>query len=200
MKKKIDIKIVAIIVVVAVAISVVATIAITNNKQEKAKQNTTANSTITGGNSTNGDSLPTIVETSIQDVTEAADSNDTTASQNASFESSDWWYYFDESNRDCYAFRFGKDMNMEVAYFSNKNIDVGDAKYFTGTSTYSIEGNTIRIKYLPDALPTKSFDLTIEKNKLLNGSVELQPHEELSLDYPVGYYMLIDGMVELNNQ
>lgn len=139
------------------------------------------------------ETVPTVVYSEVTDV-ESTTKQDATKKQVDFLLGNAWWYYFDIENRECYAFSFKKDGNLDIAYFNNKNIDVGDAKYFTGTSTYTVENDKIIIKYLPDALKIKSFELTIKDNKLFNVDDKLAPHDDLSLDYPVGYYMVLDQM------
>lgn len=137
--------------------------------------------------------LPTVVQNETTDI-ESTTKREDNKEQLDFLLGNAWWYYFDIENRECYAFSFKEDGNMDVAYFNNKNIDVGDAKYFTGSSTYTIENDKIIIKYLPDALNIKNFELTIKDNKLFNVDDKMAPHDDLSLDYPVGYFMVLDQM------
>lgn len=137
--------------------------------------------------------LPTVVQNETTDI-ESTTKKEDNKEQLDFLLGNAWWYYFDIENRECYAFSFKEDGNMDVAYFNNKNIDVGDAKYFTGSSTYTIENDKIIIKYLPDALNIKNFELTIKDNKLFNVDDKMAPHDDLSLDYPVGYFMVLDQM------
>lgn len=192
-------KIVAILVVLAIVICAVAGVLIV--KQNKAKQKddqATSVSEVTDDKATTAVNPPvthtTVSVVNEPDVKAKTTKADQTEAQMSFLLKDKWWYYFDVENRECYAFSFKKSGDMDVAYFNNKNIDIGDAKYFTGTSTFTIDGNKAVIKYLPDALPIKNFDLEIKDNKLFFKDNKLAPHDDLSLDYPVGFFMVLDNM------
>ncbi len=192
MKKKAKNIWIIILALVVVAASVSA-VAISQSKKNDAKTELSSVMSEKDKATMPSETTPTVVHSEIVDI-ESTTKPDATKKQVDFLLGNTWWYYFDITNRECYAFSFKKDGNMDIAYFNNKNIDVGDAKYFTGTSTYSVDGDKIVIKYLPDALKIKNFELTIKGNKLFNVDDKLAPHDDLSLDYPVGYFMVLDQM------
>lgn len=188
-KKKITI----IIVVAALVVCAVAGVIIAKQHNAKSEIETTVTTSVDAKDNTQ----PTHTTVSVvnePDVKVETTKAEQTKSQMEFLTKNKWWYYFDVEKRECYAFSFKQSGDMDVAYFSNENIDVGDAKYFTGTSTFTLNGDKVSIKYLPDALPIKNFELTIKDNKLFNKDDKLAPHDDLSLDYPVGYFMVLDQM------
>lgn len=72
------------------------------------------------------------------------------------------WYYLDIDDSR-YSFCFSKDKSrVDLRYYADNTKE----EYVTGYSVYSIEGNQIIMKYLPNAFPQKSFTLTIKDNKI----------------------------------
>lgn len=72
------------------------------------------------------------------------------------------WYYLDIDDSR-YSFCFSEDKSrVDLRYYADNTKE----EYVTGYSVYSIEGNQIIMKYLPNAFPQKSFTLTIKDNKI----------------------------------
>lgn len=192
--KKNSTKVFFTIVSVAIIVSIIASVLIYNGKLNDARdQASQAQSSILAEKQTEkttDHTVPTVIETVTVDPNPATEQD--ISAQVDFLVKGEWWYYFDIQARECYAFKFDEDMNMQVAFFNSDNIDGEDAQYFTGTSTYTIVGNNIELRYLPDALTKKSFDLTIKGNKLFNVDDKMAQHDDLSLDYPVGYFMVLD--------
>lgn len=189
-------KVVFTILAIIIVASLVATAIIVHSKQQQAEEEASkAQTSISSQDETTQpkDNLPTVVKTEIVDVSDTT-SPKVTEKTVDSLVAGGWWYYFDVQNKECYAFCFKDDMNMDLAFFNSENIDGGDAKYYKGTSTYTIDDGVVQLRYLPDALTIKSFDLKFKGNKLFFKDDKLANHEDLSLDYPVGFFMVIDKM------
>lgn len=186
MKKKVLIAICALVIVVAGTV----TIAVVSNNDDAQQETTTQAQETHKVSETH--TLPSVSVSDI-DLDDISTTDEGVTKSEVDFVTKDeWWYYFDIQNREAYAFRFSKDMNVDIAFFNSSNIDGEDAKYFNGNSTYSIENGKVVMKYLPDALKIKNFELTIKDNKLFFEDDKLAPHDDLSLDYPVGYFMVLD--------
>lgn len=183
-------KVLAIICAVVIIAAAVTTVIVVNNKKDDATT-TTEQATHTVAET---HTLPSVSVSDIELDDIPTTKEGATKSEVAFLTNNQWWYYFDIANREAYAFHFDDKMNVEIAFFNDSNIDGEDAKFFNGNSTYTVENGKIIMKYLPDALPIKNFELTIKDNKLFNVDDKLAPHDDLSLDYPVGYFMVLDKM------
>lgn len=190
MKKKILILICVVVIIVAGAV----TLALLhgNDDAEPTSTTTDINNVEETHKVSETHTMPTVSVSEIELDDMSTTNEDATKAEMSFLKNNEWWYYFDIQNREAYAFHFNDDMGVDIAFFNSSNIDSEDAKYFTGYSTYTIDNGKIIMKYLPDALTIKNFELTIKDNKLFFVDDKLAPHDDLSVDYPVGYFMVLD--------
>ncbi|MGN0531181.1 MAG: hypothetical protein ACI4IN_00045 [Eubacterium sp.] len=100
-----------------------------------------------------------------------------------------YWYLYDEDNVVCYVFSFDGKGNVDLAMFDDSNISGEDAKYFTGYSKYTIKDDTVQLRDMPDVFLEKSFDLVVEGANLKYDGKFLAHHQELTMDYAIGFKM-----------
>lgn len=194
---KMNKKILAIICAIVIIVAAVVTVSLTMRNKDDAQQESTTTTVPTSvevetHKVSETHTMPSVSVSEIELDDMSTTDEDATKAEVDFVTKDQWWYYFDIQNREAYAFHFDDEMNVEIAFFNSSNIDSEDAKYFTGNSTYTIENGKIIMKYLPDALTIKSFELTIKDNKLFSVDDKLAPHDDLSVDYPVGYFMVLD--------
>lgn len=112
-------------------------------------------------------SHPLKIENEATELTAAADSNTKPTADISSVKDS-WWYLYDDGQKACYAFYFGDNNRVDLAYFDDTVLQGED--YKSGYSVYTQDGDDIILRYLPDSFPIKNFTFTVKDNKLyLNG-------------------------------
>lgn len=185
--KKIIFSVVALVVVIATVVAVFSL----NGKKDDTSDINSSNSTVATAQSqttTEKSTAPTTtIETSQADLDQSTET--TSSDKQLAVLTNGYWYYYDTQNRLCYVFKFNENENVDLVLYDSDNIDNEDPEYFSGYSTYSLNGDTVTMKNLPDALPQKEFEFTIDGSKLMYGDTSVAQHDELTVDYAIGYFM-----------
>ncbi|MDD6354868.1 MAG: hypothetical protein PUG26_00780 [Oscillospiraceae bacterium] len=193
--KKVIFSVIGVVVVVAVIV------AVATHKPADSGKNTTASAPESSASqqvesSSNTTAQPTEQTSSTTESTTKP--SDTTAkggdSKAPAAISGGYWYLYDEKNTACYVFSFGDNGAVDLAVFSEDNINEEDAKYYTGYAEYKLNGKTITFKKLPKEILLKDIKLTLNGNNLVYDGKNLAHHDDLKIDYAIGYKTALDMM------
>lgn len=184
------------IVMSIIMVSVVAIVIVVNSRYNEANAPVENTSLLTGESSTNAGSTPNDSKSDDGDNAVSEETQgvvtDTTVAQTQAADAAikgGYWYLYDEENVICYVFSFKGDGKVDLAMFDDSNISGEDAKYFSGYSSYTMDGNTVKMDDMPDTFKQKSFELVIDGANLKYNGLNLGHHQELSMDYAIGYKM-----------
>ena len=108
-------------------------------------------------------SHPLRIEDEASELTAAADSN-TKPTADISSVKRIWWYLYNDEQKVCYAFYFGDNSRVDLAYFDDSVLQGED--YKSGYSVYTQDGENIILRYLPDSFPIKNFTFTVKDDKI----------------------------------
>ena len=108
-------------------------------------------------------SHPLRIEDEASELTAAADSN-TKSTADISSVKRIWWYLYNDEQKVCYAFYFGDNSRVDLAYFDDGVLQGED--YKSGYSVYTQNGDDIILRYLPDIFPIKNFTFTVKDDKI----------------------------------
>ncbi len=184
------------IVMSIIMASVVAILIVVNSRYDEANAPVENTSSLTDessidDNSTSADRKSDNRDNSVSEGTQG-NVTDTTVAQTQAADAAiqgGYWYLYDEKNVICYVFSFKGDGKVDLAMFDDSNISGEDAKYFSGYSSYTMDGNTVHMDDMPDTFKQKSFELVIDGANLKYNGLNLGHHQELSMDYAIGYKM-----------
>lgn len=108
-------------------------------------------------------SHPLKIEDEASELTAAADSNTKPTADISNIKGS-WWYLYNDEQKVCYAFYFGDNSRVDLAYFDDGVLQGED--YKSGYSIYTQDGENIILRYLPDSFPIKNFTFTVKDDKV----------------------------------
>lgn len=108
-------------------------------------------------------SHPLKIEDETSELTAAADSNAKPTADISSVKGI-WWYLYNDEQKVCYAFYFGDNSRVDLAYFDDDVLQGED--YKSGYSVYTQDGENIILRYLPDSFPIKNFTFTVKDDKI----------------------------------
>ena len=108
-------------------------------------------------------SHPLKIEDEASELTAAADSN-TKPTADIWCVKGIWWYLYNDEQKVCYAFYFGDNSRVDLAYFDDDVLQGED--YKSGYSIYTQDGENIILRYLPDSFPIKNFTFTVKDDKV----------------------------------
>lgn len=108
-------------------------------------------------------SHPLKIEDEASELTAAADSNAKSTADISSVKGI-WWYLYNDEQKVCYAFYFGDNNRVDLAYFDGDVLQGED--YKSGYSVYTQDGENIILRYLPDSFPIKNFTFTVKDDKI----------------------------------
>ena len=126
-------------------------------------------------------------ETTTETTTEST--SDTTAAPDYAFLKEGAWYYYDEANREAYAFEFIDEDDVRITYFNTENIDGEDAKYVSANADYSIQDRVIVIEDIPRNIDKDSFVIGIKDTVLYTKENDkLEAKDKVSLQYAYDHF------------
>lgn len=125
----------------------------------------------------------TTTETTTESTTETVSVPDYTFLQKGA------WYYYDEKNREAFAFEFTDEDDVRITYFNTENIDGEDAKYVSGNADYSIQDSVIVIDDIPSNIAKDGFVFGIKDNELYSKeNQKLEAKDKVSLQYAYDHF------------
>lgn len=168
-----------------------------NNQPVQQEETTVAGNIVDTGNddmtdvADDIDSITTEAQTTSELPTEAIDDSTTEdATVDAlSVIKGGYWYLYDEENVICYTFSFKDNGEVDLTLFDDSNISGEDAQYYKGYSTYVLNGNRVEMHKLPKNFEDRKIDLVIDGNNLQYEGNNLGHHDELSIEYAIGFKM-----------
>lgn len=174
--------IIAIIIVIAAVIAIMYAINPKSNT-DSVNEQTTANVT----NTTIPATAPT--EVTVKDESTFKPTKDGKANEVPDAVQGKYWYLYDDEKLTVYVFEFGKNNQVNLAFFGKETIEGLDAEYTKGYSVYYYNDGKVTIKDLPDEFPISSFSFEIKNGKVMQGKTELEAMDDLSLDNALRHFV-----------
>ncbi len=182
--------IIAIVAVVVVIIGAGAGFALTRSTDEKTtapSETQTATAQTVTEESTSAEST-TAAETSSEAVSEST--TEAVSADNNAFVRKGVWFYFDENNREAYAFDFTTDDDdVTITYYNTENIDGEDAKPTIGDGDWKIVDGKLIVDDISSNIDKGSFTFEIKGNDIIasDGS-KLENKDKASLGYAYNHF------------
>lgn len=188
-KKALAIIIAAVVIIIGAGTA----FALTRNNDDKTTTTARQTTEVTAVSEENSTSE---VPSSQEETSETSTTQQSTTAEVTSVTTADYsfikkgvWYYFDDTKREAYAFKFDGDDDVDITYYNSDNVDGNDTQTASGEADYTIANGMISIDDIPSNLDANSFTFTIDGNSVKDDSGKaLEKKDKARLEYAFDHF------------